>query len=153
MKALFILVLLLVAGADLRPCVADEVRHEHQIKADIWALETAYVTGFQAARHDQVISLWHPRFIGWPAAESLPVDKKGVVDYLKRVAPVPGNWSFRIERGGIRISGDVAITHYHLHIQTGATAGTGGERVSRVTHTWVRTASGWQILAGMSARP
>jgi len=119
---------------------------------EIWMLEEAYVAGFRDANHDIVIPIWHHQFIGWPDSQSRPVDKTGVIQYLKRVSPVPASWSFEIERQGIRISGDTAVTHLMLHIYSNQSSRKNLVSSKRVTHTWVKKDSEWKILGGMSAK-
>lgn len=152
MKTLSILVLLLLVGGTSQACLAGEGQNESRTEAEIWALEAKYVSGFRDAAYHKVIPMWDSGFIGWPASEALPTDKKGVIDYLKRVAPLPGAWSFEIERAGIRITGNVAITHFTLHTKSDAAQGAGYESATRVTHTWINADAGWKILSGMSAR-
>ena len=61
--------------------------------------------------------------------------------------------SYAIEQLAVRVTGDVAIDHYRIKAnwangdddkvqQTGAV---------RITHTWIRIGSIWQIIGGMSA--
>jgi hypothetical protein len=119
---------------------------------EIWMLEEVYVAGFRDANHDIVIPIWHHQFMGWPDSQFRPVDKNGVIQYLKRVSPGPATWTFEIERQGIRISGDTAITHLTLHIYSNQSSGKDLVSSKRVTHTWVKEDSGWKILGGMSAK-
>lgn len=123
-----------------------------QVEAEIWGLEEAYISYFRDAAHDKVIPLWHDQFLGWPNSEFRPANKKAVVSYLKRVAPLPGNWSFEIERAGIQIYGDVAITHYIIHRTVNSSAGNDYKSSTWVTHTWIREDSHWKIIGGMSAK-
>ena len=83
-----------------------------------------------------------------------PADKTAVVGFLKRNAAVPGRWSFEIEPKGIRVHGNVAVTHYLIHTTVKNASGTGiaHKRTTRITHTWIRDDSQWKILGGMSSR-
>ena len=123
--------------------LASDENKESQIEKRIWALEQAYITYHRDAAHEKVIPMWHERFLGWPHSEFRPADKDGVVRYLQRNSSVPGTWSFKIERTGIRITGNIAIVHYNLLI---------GGTTTRVTHTWINENSVWKILGGMSAK-
>lgn len=151
MRKLSILVLLISLATHPRASLALESINESREEAEIWALEADYVSCFRDAAHDRVIAMWHDRFLGWPASEARPADKDSVIHYLKRVAPLPGTWSFEIEKAGIRIHGQIAITHFMLHTKAHSASGTSYQRSIRVTHTWIKARSGWQILAGMSA--
>ena len=93
--------------------------NELEIEKEIWALEEAYISYHRDAAHEKVIPMWHERFLGWPHSESRPADKDGVVRYLKRNSSVPGAWSFKIEKTGIRVTGNIAIVHYNLLIGWG----------------------------------
>ena len=75
-------------------------------------LEEDYAAGFRDAADDKVIPMWHEHFLGWPASE--------------------------IEKAGIQIRRDVAITHFILQRTVDSGAGAAVKRSSRVTHTWIR---------------
>ncbi len=140
---LFILTLFLSLNILQQTTLASDEKTESHIEKEIWALEQAYISYHRDAAHDKVIPMWHERFLGWPDSEPRPADKDGVVRYFKKNSSVPGTWSFKIERTGIRVTGNIAIVHYNLLI--------GGNK-TRVIHTWINEDSGWKILGGMSAK-
>ena len=70
---------------------------------------------------------------------------------FEKARAVPGTWSFQIEKAGIQIHGDVAITHFILQRTVDFDAGAAVKRSSRVTHTWIREDPQWKIIGGMSA--
>ena len=51
--------------------------------------------------------------------------------------------SFELDRAGIRVFGDVAITHYFVTIRE-----TDEGEAIRITHTWIRDGADWRILGG-----
>jgi ketosteroid isomerase-like protein len=61
--------------------------------------------------------------------------------------------SYSIEERAVHVTGDVAIDHYRIKANWAKTDS--GEvtktDTARITHTWIRTDGGWQILGGMSA--
>mgnify|MGYP001555739680 CR=1 FL=1 len=109
----------------------------------IWLLEKAYISNYQNADIEAIIPFWHDRFLGWPDSLPGPADKKAVIGYTRRRNTRPGAWDFKIEPEAIRITGNIAVNHYTLHI-SGTTI--------RVTHTWIKEGDHWKILGGMSNR-
>jgi ketosteroid isomerase-like protein len=116
----------------------------------IWALEEAYFTNLYKADHEAVLALVHSQFLGWPDISPQPVDKEGSARFMKKLAPKPISCTFRIERGSIRVLGDVALTQYAVHVNYGGAAPAAKTRSSRITHTWVKEGDGWKLLGGMS---
>jgi hypothetical protein len=45
----------------------------------------------------------------------------------------------------------VVVTHYWITDRWVDKNGVGTAQPSRITHTWIRTSGGWQIISGMSA--
>ena len=113
-------------------------------------LEEIYMTAFEEADHEVILDLLHDRFLGWPRESELPTEKSESVKFLKENYPEPLELSFEINRAGIRVSGDVAITHYIVMIGRKDGLGAGPTHTVRITHTWIREGSGWRILGGMS---
>jgi hypothetical protein len=101
---------------------------DNNIETKIWLLEEDYVAGFRDAADDKVIPMWHEHFLGWLASEARPADKQAVVEYLRKHAAVPGTWSFQIEKAGIQIHRDVAITHFILQHTVDSDAGAAVKR-------------------------
>jgi ketosteroid isomerase-like protein len=117
-----------------------------EVEEQIWALEEAYMSAFENAKHSEIVDLLHQGFLGWPRESEMPSDRSEVAQFLKDNFPEPLKLRFEIDRAGIRVSGDVVITHYLVNI----TGKHGGEAV-RITHTWIREGSAWKILGGMSS--
>ena len=152
MKALSVLLVFICVGMHLQASQAGVETDEVPAVTAIWALEEEYVACFRDATHDKAISMWHDRFLGWPSDEIRPTDKTAVVRYLKRNASKPADWSFKIEKSGIQVHGNVAITHFIIHRTYNPALGTNRTISSRVTHTWVKENLRWKILGGMSTR-
>ncbi|MFA5339385.1 MAG: DUF4440 domain-containing protein [Candidatus Omnitrophota bacterium] len=65
---------------------------------------------------------------------------------MKQLVPAPTSCTFKIEREGIRLLGDVALTQYIIHVNTGVAK----TQSSRITHTWAKEDNHWKLLGGMS---
>jgi ketosteroid isomerase-like protein len=117
---------------------------------EIWTLEEAYFTRLYKADYEGVLAIVHSQFLGWPGAAPQPLDKEESARFMKKLAPTPTPCTCRIERAGIRLLGDVALTQYTLHVNCGDTAGAPQIPSSRITHTWVKEGSQWKLLGGMS---
>ena len=152
MKALSVLLAFICVGMHLQASQAAVEMDAASVEAAIWALEEEYVACFRDATHGKAISMWHDRFLGWPSTEIRPADKAAVVRYLKRNASRPADWSFEIEKSGIQIHGNVAITHFIIHRFFSPASGAKHTISSRVTHTWVKENLRWKILGGMSTK-
>jgi ketosteroid isomerase-like protein len=128
--------------------------HGGELKAEkeIWALEEIYISSFVSADHTTILSMYHERFLGWPDEESKPAGKGEAARYLKERFPEPSPLTFQIDRQGMTILGKIVINHYLLTLILEDGDGNKKEQTSRMTHTWIKTDKGWQILGGMSNR-
>ncbi len=147
--AAFFPVLIFVAMPQI--CTALDELDSRDLENHIWTLENAYVTAYKNADHDAILALMHERFLGWPDSEDMPIEYLQVQGFLKEKYGVPGAWDFKIDRAGIRIQGDVAITHYLLIATANDAEGGDQAQVTRITHTWIRVGPDWKILGGMSS--
>ncbi|MEJ2583206.1 MAG: hypothetical protein P8127_16500, partial [Acidobacteriota bacterium] len=87
-----------------------------EVEEQIWALEEAYMSAFENAQHGEIVALLHRNFLGWPRESDMPTDKKVAAQFLKQNFSVPLELSFDLSRAGIRVTGDVVITHYLVNI-------------------------------------
>jgi ketosteroid isomerase-like protein len=145
-----LLLLLFIAGPGWRVLCAFDGQNPSAVERQIWALEEAYVTAFKKAEHEGILALLHSRFLGWPDSQGEPIVKSEAVRYLQENHAQPAALSFEIDRAGIRVFGDVVITHYVLNITGNGAEDAGQARAIRITHTWIREGSDWKILGGMS---
>jgi ketosteroid isomerase-like protein len=153
MKSLGSLLILVVFGCGLVFLAGaigqDDVISEFE--KELWALEEAYISSFKAANHEAILAVYHDNFLGWPEENSAPAGKEGAELYLKTNYPEPATWNYKIEKMGIKVTGNVALTHYLVHFYEGE--GDSQQTVtSRITHTWIREGGTWKILGGMSNR-
>jgi hypothetical protein len=121
------------------------------VEEQIWALEEAYISAFENAKHDQIISMLHTGFLGWPRESVRPSEKSDVALFLSENYPEPLGYRFELDRAGIRVSGNVAITHYLVVIRAKDEIRSGPSQTIRLTHTWIKAGADWQILGGMSS--
>lgn len=121
-----------------------------KVEDEIWSLEEDYISYFREANHQAILSLYHSQFLGWPDSESYPVGKKRAAQFLEENYPEPIQGVFQISREGIRILGNIAITHYSLISSWIDEEGAEQKSESRITHTWIKEDTQWKILGGMS---
>jgi ketosteroid isomerase-like protein len=120
------------------------------VEEEIWALEEAYFANLYKADYEAVLAIVDSQFLGWPGAEPQPIDKEGSARFMKELIPRPTSCTFKIEREGIRVLGEVALTEYIIHVNCGDTAAVAKTQSSRITHTWVKEGDSWKLLGGMS---
>lgn len=121
------------------------------VKEEIWALEEAYFANLYKANYEGVLDIVHCQFLGWPGAVPRPIDKEESARFMKLLVPKPASsCTFKIERAGIRLLGEVALTQYLIHVTGCDTPGVEKTQSSRITHTWVKEGARWKLLGGMS---
>ena len=123
-----------------------------KVEEEIWSFEEDYISYFGEANHKAILSLYHSQFLGWPDSESHPAGKKRAVQFLEENYPEPIQVVFQISREGIRILGNIAITHYLVISSWVDEDGIEQKSESRITHTWIKEDSQWKIFGGMSNR-
>ncbi len=154
MKSTALLLAVLLAGflfscPQAYSAVSGAVSRGDAVEENIWALEEAYFTNLYKADYEAVLDIVHSRFLGWPGNVPQPVDKEGSARFMKQLISGPSSCTFKIERKGIRVQGDVALTQYIINVDCGDAAGAKTQS-SRITHTWVKTGGRWKLLGGMS---
>ena len=141
---------ILVAYSQAYSTTTDTEKIRNTVEEEIWALEEAYFANLYSASYERVLAIVHSQFLGWPDAVSQPVDKKESAHFMKQLVPKPTSCTFKIERAGIRVLGDVVLTQYLIHVNCSDTAGVAKTQSSRITHTWVKEGGCWRLLGGMS---
>jgi ketosteroid isomerase-like protein len=143
-----ILALLLWACPPVRAAPPARDSGSDGVEETIWALELAYFSNLYRADYAGVLALVDPRFLAWPGTSPQPIDRDGSARFMRELIAAPTTCQVRIERAGIRVAGDVALTAYVLHVD--CAGGRASPRPSRITHTWVRQDAKWTLLGGMS---
>jgi ketosteroid isomerase-like protein len=116
---------------------------------EVWQMEQLYWKDVKDANATHYMTLWHEEFLGWPSFSPHPVGKDGIADSL--AAWFAGFVSYEFLEKSVRVTGDIGITQYAVNITRTKSDGTLATNVTRITHTWLKTKSTWQIIGGMSA--
>jgi hypothetical protein len=119
--------------------------------AEVWALEDAYWRYVKAGDVEGYVTLWHADFIGWPCDQPRPLRKASVGAWPRKVRDEKIAVVATLRREGAQDFGDVVVVHYAFtNVWTypdGRVEGAGIER--KITHTWMRVGTTWQIIGGM----
>jgi ketosteroid isomerase-like protein len=129
----------------------DTINRRDTVEEQIWALEKAYFTDLYKADYEGVLAIVDSQFLGWPGDLPQPVDKEESARFMKQLITKPTSCTLWIERFGIRVTGEMALTQYILHVTCSDTSGISKTQSSRITHTWVKKDSSWKLLGGMSS--
>lgn len=119
----------------------------------VWELEKAYWEYVKANDLEKYRALWHENFVGWPFVSAAPVRKDHITDWItSNTSKKIKLQSYSIEQLAIQVTGDVALDYYRINATWANNAGAevNTDRL-RITHTWIRTRDGWQIIGGMSS--
>lgn len=145
-----ILVFILLSYSQAYLAAAGTDNGKGAAEEDIWALEDAYFANLYKANYEGVLAIVHSQFLGWPSAVPQPINREESARFMKQLVPKPTSYTFKIERAGIRLMDDVALTQYTIHVYSTDTAGVAKTQSSRITHTWVKDGDHWKLLGGMS---
>jgi hypothetical protein len=124
-----------------------------QNEADLWQLEKSYWEYVKANDLEKYRALWHENFLGWPYVSSTPVRKDQITDWITaNTSKGIKLQSYSIEQLAIQITGNVATNYYRITVKWANSEGVEVKTDQiRITHTWLRTDTKWQIIGGMSA--
>jgi hypothetical protein len=90
--------------------------------------------------------------VGWPSSSATPTRKNHITDwiikYQKKGLQLQ---SYILKPAASQATENVVVTHYLITDRWVDKDGVGQAEPSRITHTWIRTPGGWQIISGMSA--
>jgi hypothetical protein len=143
-RALIALFVALCLGT---PLFAQQTENEQAV----WKLETSYWEIVKALDMDRYKDLWHPNFIGWPSTNSQPVHKDHITDWITAHTQKGEKlqW-FALQPGAVQSTDNVVVTDFWVTAFWADASGRGEPSTSRITHTWIKTGSGWRIIGGMS---
>ncbi len=141
----FTIAVLLVA---ISPLSAQEFSRSQN---EVWQMEEAYWKDVKDAKLTHYMTLWHEQFLGWPRDRDKPVGKAGLEDGAKRKMADGHIVNYEILSKAVSVVGDTGVTQYSVRVVRVTKAGNEETYISRVTHTWLKTGSSWQIIGGMSA--
>jgi ketosteroid isomerase-like protein len=147
-KVAAIFFILLAAICAAAPASAQQSDNEQAV----WKLETMYWEDVKALDLESYQNLWHEDFVGWPYSNSQPARKDHIADWIKAHTDKGTTmvW-FELQPADSRATENLVVTEYWLTSLWADKAGHGEPSTQRVTHTWIKTAKGWQIISGMSA--
>ena len=118
----------------------------------VWKLETTYWEDVKTLNLDHYKTLWHENVIGWPYVNSQPARIDHIADWITRYTDkgLQLQW-FSINQAASQSTGDLVVTHFWVTARWVDKDGHGEPSTSRITHTWIKTDKGWQIIGGMSS--
>jgi hypothetical protein len=142
------LILLVLALCSVIPSVAQDADNEHAV----WKLENAYWEYVKALDMDRYKALFHENFVGWPYSNSQPARKNHMTDWIKTHTDKGAilAW-FELKPAESQAAEDIVVVDYWVTSLWADKAGHGEPFTQRVTHTWIKTTTRWQIIGGMSA--
>lgn len=142
------IVLALFAAFTALPARAQQSENEQQV----WKLENAYWQYVKALDLEHYRALWHPNFVGWPDSSSQPAHKDHITDWITSVSDKGGRMQwYSLQPAASQATENIVVTHYWITSFWVDKDGHGEPSTSRITHTWIKTPTGWQIISGMSA--
>ena len=124
---------------------------ESQSVSEVWGREDDYWRFVKAGDVESYVTLWHEKFIGWPCDQDHPMRKSSIGDWVRKIRDKKIAVTSVLTREGAEDFGAVVVVHYRFtRVDTypdGRVEGRGRE--SKITHTWMKVGSTWQIVGGM----
>lgn len=112
----------------------------------VWKMEQAYWAYQKAGNLEKYRSLFAPQFIGWCLSCSNPTGKDAIQAVLGSRLK-----SYTLEPGLSRSVGNAVVTCYQVVEISADQHGRATRQTIRITHTWIHSPDGWQIVAGMAS--
>lgn len=134
------------------PRSASRVTLTEQQKA-VWQGEENYWKYVNGRDLKSYLTLWHPKFRGWPCGAEHPADRAG----LERFA---AEWFSEMTKAGQSTAPEVeavvvdnrfAITYLSARTAWTSADGAKQSKLEKLVHTWKATDGGWKIIGGMCA--
>jgi len=118
----------------------------------VWKLEHSYWEFVKAQDLSSYRELWHPNFVGWPSVSPQPVRRDHITDWItSNTAKGLHLVLYSLKPADSQTTGQLVVVHYWVTSAWQDKNGSGEPRTLRVTHTWIKTDKGWQIISGMSS--
>jgi ketosteroid isomerase-like protein len=121
------------------------------VQKEVWQMEEAYWKDVKDLNSDHYATLWHENFLGWPRDRDRPVSKNELMQFAKQKMLESHINSYEFLSKGVTVVGNAGVTQYSVKVLRTKIDGQTETFTSRVTHTWLKTGSTWQIIGGMSA--
>lgn len=129
-------------------CIAQQSTDEKAV----WKLEHSYWEFVKAEDLASYRELWHPNFVGWTSVSSQPVRKDHITDWItSNTAKGLHVVLSSLKPADSQMTGHLVVTYYWVTYAWQDKKGSGEPHTLRVTHTWIKTDKGWQIIGGMSS--
>lgn len=122
-------------------------QHLSAAEREVWDYEEAYCRYLNANDLNGFMSLWHPNFMGWPSSQAAAVGKSKI----REIIVAYGKLDCQLAHPTVKVFGNTAIAYYELTLSFKGKEDKPETQVLKVTHTWLRTDSLWEIIGGMSA--
>jgi ketosteroid isomerase-like protein len=118
----------------------------------IWKLENSYWEYVKAEDLTSYRALWHPNFVGWPSVSAEPVRKDHITDWItSNTAKGRHLAGYSLKTADTQTTGQLIVVYYWVTFAWLDKSGAREPHTLRVTHTWIKTDKGWQIISGMSS--
>lgn len=118
----------------------------------VWKLENDYWLYVRDLELEKYKALWHANFIGWPFVSAAPVQKSSITEWIAQYQAKGLHLkSFDLNPAESVVKGNLVITYYWITARWVDKDGKGEPLTTRITHTWIKEGTTWQILGGMSA--
>jgi hypothetical protein len=118
----------------------------------VWKLEHSYWQDVKALDLASYRALWHPSFVGWPSVSSRPVRKDHITDWISANTSKGLHMeSYTLEPADSQATENLVAVHYWITSRWADKDGHGEPHTLRITHTWIRVGTDWQIISGMSS--
>jgi hypothetical protein len=119
---------------------------------EAWKLESDYWNYVKAVDLEKYKALWHSNFVGWPMVSAVPKRKDDITGWITAHTNNGERlqW-YHIEQAASQHTENIVVVHYWITQFWINKDGNGEPSTARITHTWIKTATGWQIIGGMSS--
>ena len=123
-----------------------------QIKDEVWQMEENYWKYVKSNDLKSYLTLWDDNFIGYPT-NNMITSKDHITDWITEMYKDKSTkFNFELTRKTENVFGDIVIVLYDV-TQTSTNAKNEMEKTTfKITHTWLKSGSGWLIIGGMGAK-
>jgi ketosteroid isomerase-like protein len=134
--------------------VAQQPAQQTTDEIAVWKLEHSYWDYVKALDLVSYRALWNADFVGWPYVSPTPQRKDHITDWIDTYTTKGLRLkSYSLKPAASHETGNIVVIYYWLTAVWADKNGKAEPATSRITHTWLKTPAGWQILGGMSTLP
>ena len=118
----------------------------------VWKLEHSYWEYVKALDLESYRTLSHPNFVGWPSSSAKPARKDRITDWIADAQKKGLRLeTYTLSPAAGQATENVVVTQDWITKKWVDKEGRGKSDTVKLTHTWIRTPGGWQIIGGMAA--